>query len=115
MAGVGRDEWGERVERWRDSGLSAREYGQETGVSASSLAYWKWRLKKEAAGAEPALRSSKRPHRRAGKSVSFVEFPAPSEGPPHPSTDRRIELAIGSRYTIRLPEGFDAAALRRLL
>lgn len=54
MAKVDRAEWQKRVERWRDSGLSAKEFAAETGLKASTLSYWKWRLGAEQRKAEGA-------------------------------------------------------------
>ncbi len=39
-----REAWAKRVERWKDSGLSAKEYAAETGLNAHSLSWWRWRL-----------------------------------------------------------------------
>jgi hypothetical protein len=44
MERVSREAWAKRVERWRDSGLSAAEYAAEIGVKAHTLSWWKWRL-----------------------------------------------------------------------
>ncbi len=43
-----RDEWQKRVERWSDSGLSAKQFAAETGINAGTLQYWKCRLRKQA-------------------------------------------------------------------
>src|SRR5436305_195417 len=34
---VNREEWAERVERWKDSGLSAKEFGAELGINPRTL------------------------------------------------------------------------------
>jgi hypothetical protein len=34
---VGREEWAKRVERWRDSGLTAAEFAAELGCSVRAL------------------------------------------------------------------------------
>lgn len=47
MAKTDRDEWARRVQRWQDSGLTAREFASETGLKATSLTFWKWPLKKD--------------------------------------------------------------------
>jgi hypothetical protein len=39
-----RDEWAKRVERWRDSGLSAEQFAAELGINAGTLKFWKYRL-----------------------------------------------------------------------
>jgi hypothetical protein len=47
------------VQRWQDSGLTAREFASEMGVKATTSTFWKWRLKKdqEADGSKPATRT----------------------------------------------------------
>ncbi len=32
-----REQWAKRVERWKDSGLTAKEFAAETGINAQSL------------------------------------------------------------------------------
>ena len=32
-----RDEWRRRVERWKDSGLTAKEFAAETGINAGNI------------------------------------------------------------------------------
>jgi hypothetical protein len=39
--------WIQRVERWRDSGLSAKKFNEQAGVDSDRLRHWKWRLAKE--------------------------------------------------------------------
>jgi transposase len=112
MERVGREEWAKRVQRWQDSGLSAREFAQETGLTASSLSFWKWRLKKDAES-EPAPKPAKHVRARAAKKVRFVELAAPLVVAP--SSKSQLELTIGGRYTVRLGGDFDEAALQRLL
>jgi transposase-like protein len=54
--------WSKRVERWKDSGLSAGEFAAELGINPRTLSYWRWRLRSTA---------TKSPSRR--KRVGFVE------------------------------------------
>jgi len=56
MSRSNRAEWAKRVERWQDSGLTAKEYAAETGLNASTLSYWKWRLGAEAKSPSPSRR-----------------------------------------------------------
>lgn len=39
-------EWAGRVERWRRTGLTGREFSALEGCCAAQLAWWKWRLKR---------------------------------------------------------------------
>jgi len=45
MERASRETWAKHVERWRDGGLTAKEYAAEAGVNAHSLSWWKWRLR----------------------------------------------------------------------
>jgi hypothetical protein len=47
MARVSREVWAKRVERWKDSGLSAKEFAAELDVSPNTLTFWKWKLRKD--------------------------------------------------------------------
>ena len=40
--------WSKRVERWRDSGLSAKDFANEIGVEPNQLKYWTIKLRKRA-------------------------------------------------------------------
>jgi DNA-binding CsgD family transcriptional regulator len=35
-----RAEWAKRVERWKDSGLTAKEFAAELGINPRSLVFW---------------------------------------------------------------------------
>lgn len=58
-----REEWSKRVERWRESGLTAQEFAAELGVNPRTLTHWKWALTKG-----PATRS-----KTSASAVPFVE------------------------------------------
>jgi hypothetical protein len=57
-----REEWRKRVERWKDSGLTAEQYASELGINAKTLQFWKYKLAKPAASAQRArgARASRR-------------------------------------------------------
>lgn len=101
MAETGREAWRKRVERWRDSGLTAREFATETGLNANTLQWWSSRLAREG-GRKPAARR----HRAWPK---FIEV-----GGTAPSTGATLELVV-SDTVVRVPAGFDEATLRRVL
>ncbi len=60
MERVSRETWSKRVERWKDSGLTAAEYAAEAGINAHSLSWWKWRLGSNGATPKLRIRSTKR-------------------------------------------------------
>jgi hypothetical protein len=114
-----RETWAKRVERWTDSGLTAKEFAAEVGVNPHSLKWWKWRL--SSAPARPSTeraavrRMAPGARRRGSKAPSvatspltFVEIPAATAAEP-------LELVLPSSVRVRVPSGFDAAALGRLL
>lgn len=94
-----REEWSKRVERWRESGLTAQEFAAELGVNPRTLTYWKWVLTKE-----PATRS-----KTASTAVPFVEVAQT------PARTEVFELELSGGVVVRVPLDFDASALRRLL
>src|SRR5437764_7112948 len=54
-----RDEWLKRVERWKESGPTAKEFADETGINAGTLQFWRYTLRSlgsEHFRAEPATR-----------------------------------------------------------
>lgn len=115
---MGRAEWEKRVQRWQDSGLTSKEFAAELGISAATLAYWKWRLKRERSGTAGEARKPRpvkpRPRRtrvtaapeRAGSSLVVVRAA---------STDARIEIELVDGKRLRVPSSFDADALRRIV
>jgi transposase len=115
MSRTNRAEWAKRVERWKDSGLSAKEYAAETGLKASTLSYWRWRLgsnadrerrKRKAAGkAREAVAV-------AGLSGRFVELEAAA---PVPAQQPLLELVLSGGLRVRVAAGFDEATLTRLV
>ena len=111
MARDGREVWAKRVSRWRDSGLSAREFAAETGINASSLNHWAWKLGR---GDDGGANGRDRPAPAAPASkIGWVEVvPAPEKAP---AASPFLELVVDARRTVRVPPNFDADALRRLL
>jgi hypothetical protein len=117
MSRTSRTEWAKRVERWAESGLTAKEFAAETGLKASTLSFWKWRLGSEqrARSAAPEMTSAKRGRRgtaqRALPSVpTFVEMT-----PASTAVSRPLELVLRDELTLRVPVGFDEETLSRVL
>jgi hypothetical protein len=87
-----REEWAARVARWKDSGLTAAEYASELGISARSLAWWKWRLGSKTPSDSPGRALTRRaPEARARATagaatppispLTFVEIAVPDHLP----------------------------------
>ena len=109
MARESREVWAKRVERWRDSGLTAKEFAAETGIQPGRLAYWKWRLSPKVAEREcPAALPT---------ATSFVEVVAPAAMTPAPVSEpaEPLEIVLRDGILVRVPARFDMAALQRVV
>jgi transposase len=117
-------EWAKRVERWKDSGLTAKEFATQTGLKASMLSYWQWKLRApDRAGRDASKQTAKPASGRRGMSVGttrvagvaepmqFVELPAAVVA----SSTPWLELVLGSSTRVRVPVGFDEVTLTRVL
>ena len=121
MTRAGREVWTKRVERWRESGLTAKEYAAEVGVNANTLSHWGWRLHGEERGPRKGRRGAEGVPARVG----WVEVVAPDGAISSPATEVEIapavppsgwfELDVGRGRVIRVPADFDRDALDRLL
>jgi hypothetical protein len=109
MARAGREVWEKRVERWKDSGLTAEEFAAETGVNARTLRHWHWLIGRERAGRPYVGPARRRRSRTRAVAPSFVELTLPVA-----AADERFELETG-RWRLRVPIRFDAEALGQLL
>jgi transposase len=106
-----REVWAKRIERWQDSGLTAKEFASELEVSASSLTFWKWKLRRLAAG-EPTTASRKRTTAKSDETAArFVQLVPTSTQ----SSNHFFELALSSGVVVRVPQDFNEATLLRLL
>ena len=108
MAGrrANRDEWRTRVERWCDSGLSARQFAAETGINAGTLQYWKYKLRKlNDAVPRGQRRSAPRPI-----VSSLIEVRPLSVG-----GDSRFEIELNNGRRLRLPAVFEPDAVKALV
>jgi hypothetical protein len=113
MGRATREEWSKRVERWQDSGLTAREFAAELDVSPSSLTFWKWKLRQSASSA--AKSRAPRAHnidKRDEPTMSFVQL-VPTSSPPAPGAP--LEVVCASGLIVRVPRDFDEPTLLRLV
>jgi transposase-like protein len=114
MGRESREIWAKRVERWRDSGLSVKEFARELGVNHNTLAGWRYRLRVEElacatskhAGESTARSGAKSDERKA---IEFVELARAS------TTEQRFEVVAANGWIVRVPVQFDGETLRRLL
>src|SRR5512134_1141166 len=115
MTREGREVWAKRVERWRDSGLTLKEFAAEIGVNANTLAGWRWRLSSREAVATVASE---------GRGPAFLEIVAPLED--HNADEgtateaavpdvEPLEIVLRGGHRVRVPVRFDEAALRRVV
>ena len=81
-------EWTRRIREQARSGQSASEWCREQGVSDKAFYYWKKRLKTEVT-----------------PGTGFVKV----------GNKEPLELVLREGITIRIPEGFDGEALRRIV
>jgi transposase len=106
-ARLDRDEWRRRVERWKDSGLTAKEFAAKTGLNAGTLQFWQCKLKR---GERPARSARPKPPEHAILS-SLVEVHVPTTT----VVDHRFEIELGNGRRVRVTAGFEPAALKALL
>ncbi|MBM4268122.1 MAG: IS66 family insertion sequence element accessory protein TnpB [Deltaproteobacteria bacterium] len=112
MARETRAAWARRVERWQRSGLSAGDFADREGVNVRTLAFWKWRLKRDG-GDEDASKPA-----RGAKRVAFVELAPASAAALSPGSETRIapiEVVLPLGYRVRIAPGFERSALVELL
>ena len=93
-----RQQWAERVRRWRASGLTARAYAAREELNPSTLRWWSSQLN----------RAMPTPGR-------FVEVPLPTTPAPAPAEPGLIELVLHDELRIRVSGNFDPSLLRRVL
>jgi hypothetical protein len=105
-----RREWARRVSEWQRSGKTSKEYAAETGVNAGTLLWWSAKLK-GVRGERTAPRSKRGQSRRPSGRFDRFPFMEVSAG----LVDDRFELELGTGRRLRIPRGFDAEALDRLL
>ena len=110
MAKATRAEWAKRVERWQDSGLTAKEFAAEFNVNAGTLSYWKYKLRRQTASAERTARPG---IRKAESTAGFLRVvPVQTE---HMAAAARFEVVVGEHTVVRVPSDFEETALIRLV
>lgn len=103
-------EWAKRVERWHDSGLTAKEFASEINVNAGTLTAWKYKLRKDVRPVERAGRPGI--HKAEGVPGFLRVVPVQAEDV---GTKTGFVVVIASRIAVRVPNDFDEVALIRLV
>jgi len=117
MGRESREVWEKRVVRWRESGLSAKEFAAELGVNVHTLTHWAWRLGQVDRAAPAEKRRRPAAAAPAAAPVPWLEVVAPDHAATAtPSASAPpFELVLVTGRTIRVPTGFEADALKRLI
>jgi hypothetical protein len=99
--------WRGVLQHWRRSGQTVRSYCREHVLSEPSFYMWRRTIEQRDRQAARSCRHRRATHHRDG-GPTFVPVtllaPAPA-----------LEVVLGDGRTIRVPAGFDAATLQRLL
>jgi len=98
--------WQQHLQRWQHSGLSAAAFCRRHRLALPSFYAWRRKLRQEPTPAEAAGAPS------ADPPVTFLPVlvrPEPAAPPPP------LELLLPGGRCLRIPPGFDPAALRDLL
>lgn len=101
------EQWRKRVQRWKDSGLTAREFAAETGLNFHTLRYWSSRLqgeKRDKGGVAMIVAAKPR----------FIEVTEALTGARALMDGPGLELVV-SDVVIRVPVCFDEKTLRQVL
>lgn len=106
------DYWSRFIAEQEASGLSIVEFARRHDLKRGSLSYWKWKLKNP----ELARERHRNARRRSAQALEAATTAPPQfvEIRSAPAAEHfELELTDGCR--IRIPAGFDARALGRLL
>lgn len=101
-----REQWAKRVQRWKGSGLTAREFAAEMGFNLHTLRYWSARLRVEERNRGGARLIAAKP--------KFVEVTEALTGAEGVTGETGLELRVAD-VVIRVPVGFDEHTLRQVL
>ncbi len=105
-----RREWSRRVREWRRSGKTSKEFAADSGLNAGTLLWWSSQLRGQRRVQGAAASTWRRsPSALEVAGLPLVELSGGEVG------DERFELELHTGRRLRIPPGFDAAALERLL
>ena len=117
--------WRDVILRWQRSGQTVRAFCREHGLTEPSFYSWRriitLRDQEQPADLSQTADTFTQPAARDNE-PTFVPVrvmpPVPVTAPSHPvahSPSLGLEFTVGSGRVVRVPPGFDAATLRRLL
>lgn len=105
MAKASRAEWVKRVERWQDSGLTAKEFAAELAVSR------KWKLRREhSTQGGTSCSKTRKPVVKEPTFLQLVPTTGDAVGAAVP-----LELVLRGDIVVRVAQGFDEQTLTRVL
>lgn len=100
MVRISSEQWGERVDAWTASGMTAAEFGSPRRIDARQLQWWKWKLARDGR-AQTRARPTFVPAHVAAERPSMLR-----EG---------IDVTFPSGVVVRVPAGFSARAVAELI
>jgi hypothetical protein len=107
---VSAEVWSERVERWKSSGQTAKEFAAAEAVSAHSLSWWHWRLRRGSEEGSAGVKLRSRRSTKGERSMSFVPVVLRNGAEQAP-----LELILPGEIRVRVHPGFDEATLLRVI
>jgi hypothetical protein len=94
------EQWSTRVAEWKASGLPGPDFATREQIDVGQLRWWKWQLGKRKARAASSIVPVRIVHRIADRPK------LPGAG---------LEIVLRTGHAVRVPVGFDAETLRRVL
>jgi len=101
-----RQEWTARIQQWRRSGQTARDFARAHGFNHNTLMHWSWRL---AAQSQADTPQRAQPQRRRSAQPAFVEILT------QPVAEGCFELELAGGKRLRIPPRFEARSLASIL
>jgi hypothetical protein len=92
--------------------LTAKEFAAELDVAASSLTFWKWKLRREKVAQDEASPKTVKPLIKAAESKFLQLVPTYDEAA---GSTVALEVLIRGDVVVRVPRGFDEQTLTRVL
>jgi transposase-like protein len=100
--------WLDRIQRWRRSQLSIREFCQTNHLSEASFFSWRRVLRQRGLLPEPTTPT---PTPTTPVASPFIKLVTPQATPPASA----IEIVLAKRRRLRVRPGFDADTVRQLV